>query len=463
MLEFPGYNQTMTSQAKKVLIIGGVAAGMSTAAKAKREDPSLEVVVYERNPYISYGACGMPYYVEGIIPRLESLIARSPERMEREGVTVKVRHEVTAINHDRKKVSVSNLETGENFEDNYDVLVFATGARPVIPPFPGRELKGVHSLRLLEDAKALREATNWAKDALIVGGGYIGLEMAEAFKVAGLNVHIVEILDRLLFNCDEEFSELALAELKKYDVKVHLRSKVTAFAGAERLCGVETDNGKIDADLALISVGVRPNSELAASIGVELNPQRVIVCNDKMQTNLKDIYAVGDVATSRHLLTGQDVWIPLGDTANKHGRVAGMVIANKEASFRGVVGTVISKVFDLAFARTGLSSQEAKDAGYSFASKMIRSSDHAGYYPDKRPLHIKLIWEQGSRRLLGAQIAGYGDAAKRIDVIATLLHQQAGLQDLADLDLAYAPPFSSALDALLVAANVALAQATATV
>lgn len=443
----------------RVVIIGGVAGGMSTAAKAKRENPALEVVVYERTAHISYGACGIPYVLEGIIPSLDRLVARTPERMARDGVSAHVRHEVTAVDHDRRQVTVTNLATGSVFTDTYDILVFATGARAVRPALPGVSLGGIHTVKSLEDAAAIEAQLNGAKRAVVVGGGYIGLEMAEALCHRGLAVTVIEMLPQLLPNFDPDLAVLAQEALEAHGVTVRLGTRVLGFSGHASVEVVHTTAGDFPAELVVLSVGVAPNSELAEAIGVALGPQRAILTDPQLRTNIPDVYAVGDVAAARHLVSGQTVYIPLGDTANKMGRVAGTVIAGREARFLGVLGTAIVKVFDKALARTGLSSAEAQALGLAPKRTRVRTTDHAHYYPDKRPLEVALLWDGASQRLLGGQIVGFGDAVKRIDVLAALLFKQATLQDLADLDLAYAPPFSSVWDALLVAANVALGEA----
>ncbi len=443
----------------KIIVIGGVAAGMSAAAKAKRTNPELNVTVFERSHYISYGACGMPYVIEGSIESLDKLIARTPDKMAEQGVTVKVRHEVTHIDPDAKTVSVKDLEGGETFAEAYDKLVLATGAVPVKPPLPGIDLEGVHVLRLVEDAVAIQKTIRkGAAEAVIIGGSYIGLELAEALVAAGLRVRVIEQQDVLLGNFGPLPSKLALDEVQKNGVSVALGVKVTGLEGETRVQEVVTDSERFPADLVIVAVGARPNNELAKGLALGLGPADAVVTDDHLRTGRPDIYAVGDVTAVHHLVTGQPAWLPLGDTANKQGRILGSLLGGQEGRFRGVVGTAITKVFERAFATTGLTLEAAQDAGFDALSNDIDTTDHAGYYPDKRPLSVTLVWEKGSGRLLGAQIVGYGDAAKRIDVIAALLFQQGTLQDLADLDFAYAPPFSSARDALLVAANVALGQ-----
>ena len=440
----------------KVVIIGGVAGGMSAASKAKRENPDLEVTVFERSHYISYGACGMPYVIGGLISDLEDLVSRTPDEMAEKGVEVKVRHEVTEIDHDKRTVKVKDLASGSTFEEPYNTLVLATGAQAVRPDLPGIDLKNIYTLRRMEDAAAILEATKGARRAVIVGGGYIGLEMAEALTLAGLEVSVVEMSAHLLASITPDYSDIAVEELEDNGVTVYLDTEVTAFEGEGKVERVITDKDELPADLVIMAVGVKPNSELVRGLGVKLGPNDAVLTDEKLRTNIEDIYAVGDVTAARHMITDKPTWLPLGDTANKQGRVAGTVIAGKEASFRGVLGTAITKVFERGFATTGLSKKAAQGAGFEVESVCIEDTAHAGYYPDKSPLTVTLVWEKGTQKLLGAQLAGYGDALKRVDVIAALLLQGGTLADLADLDMAYAPPFSGVWDSLLVAANVAL-------
>ena len=443
----------------KIVVVGGVAAGMSAAAKAKRSCPELDITVFEKSHYISYGACGLPYVIGGVIEGLDELIARTPEDMAEQGVKVKVRHEVTGIDPDAKTVTVKDLEGGETFSQPYDKLVLATGAVPVRPDLPGIDLKGVHVLRLVEDAAAIQKTIRGgAKEAVIIGGSYIGLELAEALVTAGLRVRVLEQQDVLLGNFGPVPSKLALGEVQKNGVAVELGAKVTGLEGEAQVREVVTDSGRFPADLVVVAVGARPNNALAKGLGLELGPADAVLTDDQLCTGHKDIYAVGDLTAVHHLVTGKPAWLPLGDTANKQGRVLGNLLAGREGRFRGVVGTAITKIFDRAFATTGLTLKAAQDAGFDARTHDIETTDHAGYYPDKQPLNVTLVWERGTERLLGGQIVGYGDAAKRIDVLAALLFHGATLRDLADLDLAYAPPFSSSWDPLLVAANVALGQ-----
>lgn len=442
---------------QKIIVVGGVAGGMSAASKAKRVDPNLTITVYERSGYISYGACGMPYVIGGDVKGADALIARTPEEMAQKGVTARVRHEVVSVDPQLKTVTVKNLETNETFSDPYDTLVLATGAIPVWPDLPGVGLAGVHALRTMEDMAAIQATLrDGAKRAVIVGGSYIGLELAEAFHKAGLSVRVLELQDALLGTFGPLPSKLALEEVTQHGVAVLLGTKVTGLGGTDRVETVETSVGTVPADLMVFAVGARPNTALAQNLGLELGPSGAILTDERFRTSLEDIYAVGDVTAVKHRVTGDAVWLPLGDTANKQGRVLGALLGGQAAHFPGVVGTAIVKVFERGFATTGLTLEAAEKAGFKACSSDLEATDHAGYYPDKRPLHVTLVWERDTTRLLGAQIVGYGDAVKRIDVIAALLCSGGTLQDLADLDLAYAPPYSGVWDPLLVAANVAL-------
>ena len=450
-------NQPDKTAAKKIVIVGGVAGGMSAAAKAKRVNPELDITVYEKSGFISYGACGMPYVIGGDIESLEKLLARTPAEMAEQGVAVRVRHEVVTIDPDNKTLTVKNLEMGESFSDSYDALVLATGALAVRPELPGIDLGGVHVLRTLEDAAAIQETIRaGAKEAVILGGSYIGLELAEALVKAGLSVQVLEQQPSLLGAFGPKPAEAALEELEDNSVAVFLETQVTALVGDKHVSEVVTSDGRLTADLVIIAVGARPNTALAASLGLTLGPAGAILTDDHLRTSLEGIYAVGDVTAVQHIVTGQPAWIPLGDTANKQGRILGNLLGGKTGRFKGVAGTAIVKVFERAFATTGLTLRAARDAGFDAQSHDITTSDHAGYYPDKQPLMVTLVWEKGRGRLLGAQLVGHGDALKRVDVVAALLFQGGTLQDLADLDLAYAPPFSGVWDPLLVAANVAL-------
>jgi CoA-dependent NAD(P)H sulfur oxidoreductase len=445
----------------KLVVIGSVAGGPSAAAKAKRVNPNLEIVAFEKGGFVSYAACGLPYVISGDIPDLSALIARTPEQFAAQGIKVKPQHEVLSVDYAQRRLRVFNHLERREFSESFDRLLIATGATPTHPNLPGLELSGIFTLRSIEDGRAILEAVNALPSgarAVIVGGGYIGLEMAEAFVKRGLRVTVVEQLPRLLGNVDREIAEIAKTELERHGVEVVLESRVTGCSGSGRVEKVLTTHGELEASLVLLALGVHPNTKLAASFGVDTLPTGAIAVNDRLETNLDGVYAVGDVVEVHHLVSGRHAYIPLGDTANKQGRVAGVNIAGGSARFPGVVGTAVSKAFDLGFAVTGLTEIDAVYLGLEAKFVLVEAPDVAAYYPGTKPLTVKLVYDPSSGRLLGAQMAGRVGAVKRIDVIAALLHRHGTLEDLSTLDFAYAPPFSAVYDPLQVTANVALSR-----
>jgi NADPH-dependent 2,4-dienoyl-CoA reductase/sulfur reductase-like enzyme len=443
--------------AQCLVVIGGVAAGMSAAAKARREDRSLDVLVYERGPYISYAACGMPYLVAGDIPSHQDLIVRTPEQMAQQGVQVHIRHQVTGIDPTARTVTVRDLAGGREFSQAYDKLVIATGARAAWPPLPGSELEGVLALRSLESGLAIQEfmARHEPKRAVVVGGGYIGVEMAETFRRLGLEVTMIvrsgQVLRQTL---DDDMRALVHAELARHRVEL-VPGTAVALEGNGHVEAVITEDGRYPCDVALLGVGALPNTELARSAGVALGHTGAIATDDGMRTNLPDVFAAGDCAEALHLVTGEPAYIPLGSTANKQGRVAGTNAAGGQARFAGVVGTMIVRAFDLAVASTGLTAREARARGWPARETLIQDHDVARYFPGAVEIHVKLIADDETGRLLGSQMVGKHGVAKRIDVLATAIYQRMTVADLQNLDLSYAPPFAPVWDPILVAANVA--------
>ena len=444
----------------RIVVVGGVAAGMSAASRARRQNPDAEVVVFERGEWISYGACGLPYVIGGEVrgqdDDFSALVARTPEQMRGQGVAVRLHHEVLGVDARAGTISVLDSSSGRTVQEPYDRLLLATGVAPIRPEWLPGDLKGVHVLRDIPDAQGI-EATlkSGAKRAAIVGGGYIGLEMAEALKRRGLSVVLLEAgpepAGRML---DAVHRRLVRGELERQGIDVRTGVTVGGLtANNGHVTGVQTDAGRVRADLVLVAVGVRPKVELAQAAGVRLGHTGAIRVNVRQETNVNGIYAAGDNCESVHRVSRRRVHVPLGLTANRMGRVAGVNMAGGDARFPGIVGTGIFRVFELSVARTGLTQQEAESAGLKAVSADVKSSDHAGYFADARPIWVRLTAEQGSGRLLGAQILGHGDAVKRIDVVAALLHSRAKVHDLEDTDLAYAPPFSSVWDVLLVAAG----------
>ncbi len=441
----------------KLIIIGGVAAGMSAAARAKRRNKNLQITVYEKSGYVSYGACGLPYFIQGEIPKIESLIIRTPEQFAQQGIKALVHHEVIDINAKAHTVTVKNLKTGETFQDQWDELLITTGAQATRPPIPGLDLPGIFTLRTVEDGLAIKD---WIEkkhpwQAVVVGGGYIGLEMAEALAANGMYVDVVEMLPQVLPYIDADMATLVQEELARHGVTVHLNSPVRAFQGDDQVEQVLAGDKILSADLVLFSIGAKPNIPLAKKAGVAIGETGAIAVDRQQRTNVPHIWAAGDVAEAWHHVLNKPAYIPLGTTANKQGRVAGTNIAGGNATFAGVVGTAVVKVFDLTIARTGLSEREAQEAGFNAASVTIKAPARAHYMPTHPPIHVKLIFERDSKKLLGGQMIGVEGVAKRIDVIATALFAGWTVHDLAKLDLSYAPPFAPVWDPILVAANVA--------
>jgi NADPH-dependent 2,4-dienoyl-CoA reductase/sulfur reductase-like enzyme len=441
----------------RFVIIGADAAGMSAASEARRVDPDLEIVAYDRGRFTSYSQCGMPYLVGGVVEDRQRLIARTVEQFAQRGITVRLGHEVTAIDPIRNVVQVHDLRAGAEFEHRYDRLLIATGASPPDPLLPGLNLDGVFHLDVMEDAIAMQAYLQeyQPKRAVIVGGGYIGLEMAENLVRLGLQVRLLQRSAQLFPSVDVEIADPLNQELQRHGVDLSLcDSVVQACEGHHgRVVDVHTNQGEVPADLVLLATGVRPNVALAHAAGIRLGASGALAVDDRLRTNVPDIFAAGDCAEHWHHLLQRPVWLPLGTTANKQGRIAGRNAAGGDETFAGIVGTAIARVFDLEVARTGLTEREAQAAGLNCISTTLNSTDHAGYLPNARRLTVKLVAEPGTGRLLGGQAVGWGGAAKRIDVLATALYSDLTLADLTRLDLAYAPPFNSVWDPLQVAAT----------
>ena len=439
----------------RIVVVGGVAAGMSAASRARRQNPQAQVTLFERGGEISYGACGLPYVIGGEVPGFERLIARTPEQMRAQGIDVRLRHEVTDVNTAARTVTVHDRGAGRSFTESYDRLLLATGVNAIWPEWASSHLHAVHVLRDLADGRAILASLAGASRACIVGGGYIGLEMAEALRSRGLEVILLEkgpeVAGRML---DRASQQRVRAELERHGVDVRCGTTVEGLAGKNgRVSSVQTDGGPVPADVVIVAVGVQPNTALARAAGARLGETGAVAVDARQETSVAGVYAAGDNTESTHRVTGQKVHLPLGLTANRMGRVAGVNMAGGDARFPGIVGTGIFKAFDLGAARTGVTQAEAEGLGLRAVSVDVDSTDHAEYYPDAAPIHVRLTGERGSGRLLGVQLVGQPESVKRVDVVAALLHQGGSAQDLFELDLAYAPPFSSVWDVLLVAAD----------
>jgi NADPH-dependent 2,4-dienoyl-CoA reductase/sulfur reductase-like enzyme/rhodanese-related sulfurtransferase len=444
---------------KKILVIGAVAAGTKAAAKIKRENPKADVVVVTKDEYISYAGCGLPYYIGGVIEEKRELVVKTPEDFKLlTNIDVLIKHEATKIDKEAKVVEVKDLTTGEMKKFSYDNLVIATGASPFVPPIEGRDLEGVFPVRTVTDALAIRDLVDKGeiKKAVIVGGGFIGLEVAENLHDRNVEVALVELIDHILPPFDAEMALYAQNYMVDEGINIYTGEKVLSIVGEEgKVKKVITDKREIEADLVIMSVGVRPNTGLATEIGVELGETRAIKVNEYMETNIKDIYSVGDCAETVNLITGKPAWYPMGSTANKMGRVAGINMANEEKDeLRGVLGTTVVKLFKLNAAKTGLSERDAKKAGYEVETVVVPANDKAHYYPGYRQIITKLIVDKNTHKVLGAQVVGEGVVDKPIDIVATAITFGAKVEDLEKLDLAYAPPFSMAMSSTILAANV---------
>ncbi|RPI51060.1 MAG: NADH oxidase [Chloroflexi bacterium] len=443
--------------AERLVVIGGVAAGMSAAAKAKRSRRDLEVVVYEKGGYISYAACGLPYFLAGDVPKIEELIVRTPEQMAKQGVEVKIHHEVTSVDARGRTVQVHDLQGDRSFEQAYDHLVIATGARPACPPLPGCELGGIFGLRSLESGLAVKQylQENRPKKALIVGGGYIGVEMAETLRRLGLEVTMLVRSGKVLrTTLDDDMREIVHGELMRHGVEI-VEGPALGFEGDGEVEAVQTASEEHACDTVILGLGAEPNVDLARAAGVALGLTGAIATDNRMCTNLPGVYAAGDCAEAMHRVTGKPAWVPLGSTANKQGRVAGSNAAGKESSFEGILGTMIVRCFDLAVGVTGLTAVEARAAGCDVQETKIQASDLSHYIPGTADVHIKLVVDGGSGQLLGGQLVGPHRAIKRLDVLVAAVHNRMTVPELQELDLGYAPPFSPVWDPILVAANVA--------
>ena len=449
----------------RILVIGGVATGPKAAARLRRLDPDSEITVVERQELISYAGCGMPYYIEDIIKNYEELlggdIIRDTEYFKQQkGFTVLDRTEAKKINRDKKTVTVEDLRTGETGELSYDKLVLATGASPFVPRMEGTDLNGVYRLYNPHQAKAIKKHVE--KDCgkvVVVGGGLIGIETCGAFVAQSCKTTVVEMMPTLVPNLlDAEMSLLLENYLRSRGVNVVKGSPVAKIIGDGEgsVAGVETADGRVvEADLVIIAIGVRPNTELAVEAGLELGPTRAIVVDEYLRTSDPDIYAGGDCVECTHILTGEKVYAPLGSTANKHGRVIGDNIVGFETKFPGVCGTAVFRVLDWNCGTTGLTEEKARSLGYDVVTVITPRYDFASYIPGSEYTIIKLIADRGSCKVLGCQVVGPGEGIKRIDVIATALKFGSNLKGVADIDLGYAPAYSTAIDAIAHAANVA--------
>ncbi|MGL4525135.1 MAG: CoA-disulfide reductase [Spirochaetia bacterium] len=441
----------------RVIIIGATAAGTTAAAKARRLMKEGEIIFYEKGKHTSFGACGLPFFVGKFFDDPNEMIARTPEQFEKSGIQVKLEHEVIAVNSEKKSVTVRDLKTGEEFVDQYDKLLIATGAQPALPPFAKELPIGTFMLRNYEDGLILREAMSnpTIKNVVIIGAGFIGLEVAEAGHKLGKKVTVVEMKDRVMSESfDIEMTMLMHEELIKHGVELKLGCRVEGFDGSP-VKAIRTDQGNIACDMVVLSAGVKPATAFLKDTGLKFYSNGAIVANNKGQTNLTDIYAAGDCATVEHLLKKEPAYIPLATVANKLGRIAGENIAGMNSVLPPMLGAASLKVMDMEAARVGLGEEEAKAEGYEVSTVCITDPDHTSYYPPRYDLHIKLIYEKSSKVLLGGQIVGQMGAALRAHALSVAIMKKVTTSELGLMDLGYSPAFTRTWDTLNVAGNVA--------
>ena len=446
---------------QNIVIVGGMACGPKTAARARRRNPNARITIVEQGPTVSEGSCGLPYYMGGVIKSEKSLLVRTPQQFkEASNIDVLGWTRATRIDRAGHRVEVTNVETGATSSLPYDKLVIATGAVPVVPAsLEGKDLEGVFTLTKIADANKIIAALAApdAKKAVVVGGGLIGMEGAEAFRERGLDVSVVEALEHVLPGLlDEDMSVAVEKELEGKGVHLFTGQRVLRLEGNEqgRVARVVTEKDTIEADVVLLAIGFRPNSGLAQDAGLEIGPLGGIVVDEFLQTSDPDIYSGGDCVENVHRVTGKNVFTPMGSTANKHGRIIGTNVTGGHDTFPGVLGTAVAKVFDISVGRVGLSTDEAREAGFQPVIASGKGRDRAGYYPGALESTVKLVADAATGRVLGAQLVGAGDVSKRTDILVTAITAERTVDDMANLDLAYAPPFSPAMDLLHDLANV---------
>ncbi len=451
------------SDTLKVVIVGGVAAGSKVAAKVVRLMPDADVTVVEKGQFLSYAGCGLPYYISGVVVEQAELMS-TPIGVLRDHTffqkvkNVRVLNRTEAIEIDQKggRILVKDLEKDAESWLDYDKLVLATGATPVVPPIPGVDLSNIFTLHGVEDAEGIKTtlAEDKARDVVVVGGGLIGIEVTEALVQKGCRVTIVEMLPQILRILDKEMAALVAQHLESHGVKVLTGTKVESFEGNGKVTTVVTDKGPIPADMVIMSIGVRPNVSLAKDAGLEIGKTGAIKVDTHMRTSDPNIYAAGDCVECVNMVTGQACYVPLGSTANKQGRVAAINVCNENDAFPGVLGSTVCKVFDYCVARTGLTEAEAREFGCNVTTALVPAPDKAHFMPDAKLLMLKLVADSKTRKLLGAQATGPGDGDKRINVAAMAITAGMTVDDLANVDLCYAPPFSPVMDNIITAANV---------
>ena len=441
----------------RIVIVGAVAAGMSAAAKLKRMKPEYEVVVYEKTDVVSFGACGLPYFVGGFFDDANNMIARSPEKFKETGIDLNIFKEVVAVNTNDKKLTVKDIKTGETFEDSYDKLMIATGASSIIPPIKNVELENVSTLKTMEDGIKVKELLS-KKDinkVVIIGAGFIGLEAVEAAKKLGKEVTVIQSTDRVLNQVfDKEITDVLEEEIRSHGVNLHLDELATEFVGEIKVEKVITNKREIEADLVIIATGVRPNTSFLKDTGIDMLGNGAIIVDEYGKTSIEDIYSAGDCATIKNIVTNEDMYVPLATGANKLGRIVGENLAGANNAFQGSLGSSCIKVMDMEAATTGLTEEKAKSLGINYKSKFISDFNQTNYYPGRNKIYVKLVYDADTKVILGGQVAGFKDSVQRANVIAAAIFSKMTTNQLGMLDLCYAPPFARTWDVLNVAGNV---------
>ena len=442
---------------RSVIIIGGIAAGTSAGAKLKRISPDTEVVIYEKSDIVSFGACGLPYFVANYFEESNKMIARTPEAFEKSGVKVKTKHEVVDVNFDDKFIVVRDLSNGKNFKEYYDKLMIATGASSIIPPIKNVNISNVCTLKSMEDGLKLKELMKDEnnKKVVIVGAGFIGLEAVEAAKQYGKEVSVIQLEDRILKDVfDKELTDVLEEELRSHGIKLYLNETVIEMIGERKVSKVKTTEREIDADIVIIATGVRPNTEIFKNKGLKMLKNGAIIVDNKGATSIKDVYAAGDCATIPSLIDGEPLYLPLATGANKLGRIVGENMGNMDFEFPGSLASSCIKVMNMEAGRTGLTELQAEKQGINYKVKFINDMNQTSYYPGQNKIYLKLIYDGYTKKILGGQIAGYKDAVQRVNVIAACIFAGLTTSELGMLDLCYAPPFARTWDALNVLGNV---------
>lgn len=445
----------------KIIIVGGVAAGMSAAAKAGRLNKEAEIVVYEKTEIVSWGACGLPYYVGDFYQDPNNMIARPVHKFIEAGMNIKIKHEVIGVDTEKKEITVKNLTTGEVFTDNYDKLMISTGAHAIMPPIKNITAEGVHTLKDYTDGITLKQEMmkEENQEIIIVGAGYIGIEVVEAAKHLGKkNIRLIQLGDRVLMESfDKEITDVMEAEIRSHEgIHLHLEETVLEIVEENgKVVGVKTNKGEYKADLVVIATGVRPNTAFLKDTGINMLPNGALVIDKHGKTSIDSIYSAGDCATVYHLVRKENVFIPLATTANKIGRVVGENLAGAETEFKGTLGSAAVKVMDLEAGRTGVTEKEAANMGINYKTVFVKDKNQTNYYPGQEDIYIKLIYNADTRVLLGAQIAGKKGVVLRVDALAAAIYSELTVEEIGMMDFCYAPPFARTWDVMNVAGNVA--------